>query len=202
MTAATETKLTQVVSVAPAKLEDNTMLVSWSRRSTEKNPVKTEERFRGIVVPTASLALPDGATTSKFSALLQSVIYDLADKKFAKWAIDNMLVSEVDPTQFSLDAVIAYWAEEKKASQMDGAKITDWLKASKTLAALPEAAQKVWLSRLPKIAAPGYVNLFSQKDAASLVSKLHPEDLDHPAAVFVVTRCNTIISRESVQESF
>lgn len=199
-TTTTEVKLTQVVSTPPAKLEDNTVAISWSRRSTDKNPVKTEERYRGIVVPAATLALPDGSTTSKFAALLQATIYDLADKKFAKWAADNMLVTEVDASLFSLDAVILYWAEEKKAAQMDGAKIADWLKTSKTYKDLPEAVQKTWLSKIPKIAAPGYANFFSKGQAATIVSKLHADDLEAPAAQFIMTRCNNIISRESQEE--
>jgi hypothetical protein len=194
-------KLTQVVSIAPAKLEDHQHVISWSRRSTDKNPVKTEERYRGIVVPAALLALPDGCTTSKFSALLQATIHDLADKKFASWAKDNMMVTQVDASQFSLDAVIIYWAEEKKAAQVDAAKITEWLKTSKTYAALPEQVQKVWLAKIPKIAAPSYALAFSKAQAATIVSKLHADDLDSTVAQFIATRCNNIITKESQEEA-
>ncbi len=203
MTTTTETTtvLATVLSIAPAKVEDNQIVISWSRRSTEKNPVKTEERYRGIVVHAASLALPDGATTSKFSALLQATIHDLADKKFTAWVKDNMMVREVDPAMFSLDAVIAYWAEEKRAAQIDADKISKWLVTSKTYLALPAETQKVWIAKIPKIAAPSYTNNFSKSQAATIVAKFHADDLDEAVASFIINRCNVILTKESVEEA-
>jgi len=197
----TEIKLTPVVTIAPAKLEDNTMMLAWSRRSTEANPVKTQDRYRGINVPVASLTLPDGATTSKFSALLQTTIFDLADKCFTAWVKDNMLVTEVDATRFNLDAVIRFWAEEKRSAQIDAAKVAEWLKTSKTYEALTEEVKKVWLVKIPKIAAPSYTTIFTKAQAATIVSKIHPDDIDHPVANFIATRCNTVITKESQEEA-
>lgn len=195
-----EITTTAVLSVAPTKIGDNEHIISWSRRSTDKTPVKNEERFRGIVIHSSSLALPDGATTSKFSSLLQSVIYELADKKFAAWAKDNMMVREVDLSLFSLDAVLLFWAEEKRAAQVDGAKIADWLKTSTTFAELSKELQAVWLSKIPKIAAPGYANFFTKGQAATIVAKLNVNDLDSQIAQFIANRCNNIITRESQEE--
>lgn len=197
----TEVTTTQVVTVPPVKLDDNQHVISWSRRSTDKTPVKAEERYRAIVVPSASIRLPDGATTSKFSELLQSTIHELANNKFAAWAKDNLMVTQVDASLFSLDAVILYWAEEKKAAQVDASKITDFLKASKTYEALSDEAKKVWLSKIPKIAAPGYANFFSKAQAATIVSKFHADDLESPVAAFILNRCNNIITRETQEEA-
>ncbi len=203
MTTTTENTavLAQVLSIAPAKIEDNQHVISWSRRSTVQNPVKTEERYRGIVVHSAQLQLPDGCTTSKFAVLLQNTINDLADKKFAAWAKDNMMIREVDPAMFNLDAVIAFWAEEKQSAQVDATKITAWLTTSKTYLALAPEVQKVWLSKIPKIAAPGYANFFSKAQAATIVSKMHADDIDHTVAQFIATRCNNIITKESQEEA-
>lgn len=203
MTTATENSTTTsealatlaVVTVAPAKLADNEHLISWTGRSTEKNPLDATNRFRGIVVHSATLAIPDGATTSKFSKLLQETIHKLADAKFSADIKDQMTASTVQAAAYSLDAVLAYWAEEKQRQVIDGAKIIDWLKQSATYQALDAAKQKVWLSIVPKMAAPSYSNIFTTAQAAAIVAKIADADTDHPIALFIATRCNNIINK-------
>lgn len=196
-----ETKTVQVVSVAPSTTPDHHMVLRMSRRSTKENPVKTEERYRAIIIHSAQLQLPDGATTSKFAALLQATIHDLAEKKFAAWAVENLSATQVDPLMFNLDTVISYWAEEKRASQIDGKKIEEWLKGSKTYEALSEETKKVWLAKIPKIAAPSYGGLFTKQQAATIMSKMHADDLEHTCAAFIASRCNKIITTEAVEEA-
>lgn len=203
MSTATESSTTavQVVSVKPATVEDGFHKIELSRRSTKLNEVPTAERYRAIVVKAAQLALPDGATISKFSELLQATIHQLADKKFAEWAVENLQATTVEPAMFNLDAVMAYWSEERKSQQVDAAKITDWLKTSKTLAALSKETAAVWLQKVPKIAAPGYANFFSKGQAAAIVSKINEEEIDSSVAAFIMDRCNKIITRESQEEA-
>lgn len=202
MSTSTETKTVQVTSVAPATIPDNHTLIVMSRRSTKENPVATADRYRAIMVHSAQLALPDGATVSKFAALLQATIADLADKKFSAWAKENLLVTQVDPAMFNLDAVITYWAEEKRAAQIDGAKLAAWLVTSETYKALAESTQKIWLKEIPKMAAPSYGNIFSKSAAATIVSKINEADHEHACAQFIMARCNKIIVADSVAEAF
>jgi hypothetical protein len=192
----------QIISTPPVGgIKDGTTLVSWSRRSTEKNPVPTAERYRGVVIPAANLALPDGATTSKFSRLLQSTIYDLAAGKFQAYITDRMFEATMPTAVLTLDSVIAFWAEEKQRQTIDAAKITDFLKSSETIKTLPENTAKVWISKVPRIAAPSYKNLFSKEQAAVIISKLADADNHSPIYDFIVTRCNNIISEVSEEEA-
>lgn len=191
----------QIVSVPPVKVEDGKKLVSWSRRSTTANPVTATERFRGVLVSEAALRLPDGATTSKFERLLQSTIDSLADAKFQDYIKDRMLETSMPAAVLTIDSVMAYWAEERQRQTIDGAKISDWLKTSATAAALTPAQSKAWQSKLPKLAAPSYRLNFSKTQAAAIVSKLADADLENPVCIFIATRCNNILTDESVEES-
>lgn len=202
LTAATDAAAI-VVSTPPTAVPAEGIVIAWSRRSTAANPVKQEERYRGVVVHRALLALPDGATTSKFAALLQSTIHELAQARFQAWVSDGrMLEREMPHSVLALDNVLAYWAEEKQRATIDADKIKAWLSAAPTYAALTEAAKAVWMRQLPKMASPGYRNVFTKEQAATIVSKLAAEDLDHPVGVFVATRCNAIINEETQADAF
>lgn len=191
-------------TIAPVQVDDADMVICWSRRSTDKNPLAAHERYRGVMVNRATLEILDGCTTSKFQKLLQSTIHGLADKKFQSLmqADGGMLLKEIPASSLSLDSVLTFWAEERTALQIDNAKLTNWLPKSATWTTLPEGTQKVWLSKLPKIASPGYQNLFTKEQAATIISRIAPEDLEAPEAEFIVTRCSAIINKPSLSEAF
>lgn len=191
----------RVLSVPPAKLADTEMVIAWSRRSTDKNPVSAEERFRGIVLPKSVLALPHEACSSKFYNLLQITLWNLADGMFTSWVRDNMLNTDYEVHRMTIDNVLAFWAEERQRNTIDAAKIVEFLKQSKTLAGFAPALQAVWLNKLPKIAAPSYKQTFSREQAAAIVSKLHEDDLDNEVCLFIMQRANNVISAETVQEA-
>lgn len=190
----------QIVSTPPMKLPDNTILISWSRRSTEANPVAASERYRAVCMPAHMLSLPDGCTTSKFQALLQATIVDLATTKFTAWVRDNMLATEMPAALLSLDAVLLYWSEERVRQQVTGQQIIDWLRTSATLRALAPATAAVWLTKVPKIAAPSYKMAFTKGQAAAIVSKLAESDLDSAVAQFIASRCNSILTAEEISD--
>lgn len=191
----------KVHTVQPTKIDDGKQLISWSRRSTDKNPVKAEERYRGVMIPETNLQLPDGACQSKFQVLLQSTIDTLAAGLFQEWASENMLASEYDADRLTVSTVLTHWAAQRDAAKIDAAKITAFLNASPTFAKLPEATRKAWLIKVPKIASPAYANLFTQEQAAVIISRLSVDDCETPEGAFIVARCNAIMSRETVEEA-
>ena len=192
----------QVISTPPAEVSKDSQLISWSRRSTEKNPVPAAQRFRGVIQPVSVLTLPDGSTTSKFSRLLQNTINDLADARFTAWVKDNMHAAEMPASFTSMDSILAFYSEEKQRQTIDGDKLAAWLKTSKTVAALPAATQKSWLEKLPKMAAPGFANIFTRDQAATIISRFDESECDAPEAAFIITRCNTIINKVSEVDAF
>jgi len=196
------TAIATVISTPPAKVDANDMVVSWSRRSTVANPVKAEERYRGVVINRSLLQIPDGAATSKFQLLLQETVHKLADQKFQAWVSDRMMEREMPASILSLDNVLAFWAEEKQRATIDGDKIRAFLTTCETCKNMAEATKAVWLRQLPKIASPGYRNVFTKEQAATIVSKLAESDLDNPAGVFIATRCNAIINEETQADAF
>lgn len=201
-TTETTVPMLQVLSTPPAEVAKDMQLISWSRRSTEKNPVPAAQRFRGVVQAIGVLTLPDGSTTSKFSKLLQNTINDLADARFTAWVKDNMHATEMPASFTSMDSILAFYSEEKQRQTIDGDKLAAWLKTSKTVAALAANLQKSWLEKLPKMAAPGFANIFTRDQAATIVSKIHEDEVDAPEAAFIITRCNTIINKVSEVDAF
>lgn len=202
MSTTTETRATvQIVSVPPVKVADDEQVIAWSRRSTDKTPVPAEQRYRGIVIKRAALAVPTDAASSKFHRVLQATINDLAEAMFVAWVKDNMHTLEYEVSRMTLDNVLTFWAEEKQRTAIDGDKIVEWLKESATLKVMPEAKKKVWLSKIPKIAAPSYKQTFTKEQAAAIVAQIAEADVEHPAAVFVLQRANNILSQETVQEA-
>lgn len=195
------TAVAQITSVAPTVVKPDHITISWARRSTEKNPVKESERYRGIEVAASLLAIEPQDCRSKFTQLLQSTIHSLADAKFTAWVKDNMAATEVAIEQFNLDNVLLFWAEEKQRAAIDADKVTAWLKDSATLKALPEAKRDSWLKLLPKIAAPNYrvSGNFTPASAATIVAKIAEEDTDHPVCIFVMTRCNSVMNAPVTQ---
>jgi hypothetical protein len=191
--ASTVTQL-QVVSVPPLKVADTERVVSWSRRNTEKTPVPETERYRAVVVAASTLKVPNDACHSPFYSLLQSTIHDLADATFQAWVRDNMLATTMDAGRLSLDKVLAFWAEEKQRTTVDAEKIIAFLKTSATFKGFATNKQKTWLHRIPKIAAPAYRGSIDQEDAAAIIAQIHDDDLADPVAVYIIQRCNNILT--------
>ena len=188
-----------ILSVAPSTLDTAThQLVSWARRSTDKTPGPANERFRGCVIP--RLLIPDAACTSKFSRLLQATIDGLADGVFTDWVRTRMSALAIPQHLLTLDAVLLFWAEEKERVAIDSEKITTWLKQSASLAALPPAKRAAWLSKVPKIAAPSYRQNFSKGQAAAIVGAIVDADLESPEAIFILQRCNSVLTVESQED--
>ena len=192
--------MVQVVSTPPAKVAEFEHVISWSRRSTDKTPVKESERYRGIVVPKSQLKVPDDAAVSKFHRLIQATIDDLADTMFRVWVAEHMASTECDSSRFTVDNVLAFWAEERQRQLVDGAQIVEFLTKSATFKKFDAAKKQVWLSKLPKIAAPSYKNTFTKEQAASVLAQFADDDLQHTVCAFIAQRCNNILTTESVQE--
>ena len=182
-----------VVTVAPTTLADTDLCIDWSRRSTDKTPVIAANRFRGVVIPKSQLLVPHNACSSPFYALLQETILQLARDVFRTWVQDNMLATTMETARLSLDRVLAFWAEEIERTKMSAESIIDFLKESATLRDFTESKRKTWLHRIPKIAAPAYRGSIDQEDAAAIIAQLHDDDLQHPAAIYIVQRCNNIL---------
>lgn len=195
-----QVKQLQVVSTPSLKVADTEHVISWSRRSTEKTPVAETERYRAVTVSKDSLKVPHDACNSTFYALLQSTVHKLADASFAAWATDNMMATSVDAARFSLPQILAFWADKKAAETVDAAKIVAFLKTSATLASLPEKLQAVWLSKLPKIAAPSYKQTFTKEQCAAIVAKIVEADTDNAVCIFIMQRANNVIAAVEVSE--
>lgn len=184
------------ISTVPAAVPAGFVLLEMRRRSTKETPVARENAYRCALVPDSMLAFDTSATPSRFVALLQSTLLDLACARFAEFCKASPSALTVDARLFRVDALLAYWAEVKQSQRITGEAISEWLKSSATLATLPPAAQAVWTRELPKMAAPSYAGVFTKKQAASIVARFADADLDHPICCFVAGRCNAILSRE------
>ena len=202
-TANTVTAGFTVVLSTPA-LEEvaNTYTLVRTRRETDpKKPIPATERYRAINVPAENLAVPSDQCSSKFHQLLQNTILGFAKKKFEVYITDNMGAKEVALNLFTMDAVLAYASERAEASKIDAEKITAWLVSSATFKTLNEKQQVGWKELLPKIAAPGYGNSLLPTPAATIIAKLHADDLEHPVAQFIMQRCNSVILKNEAESA-
>lgn len=192
----------QVTSTPPIKVADADMVVCWARRSTTANPVSTTQRYRGTMIPRAKLAIPSDKCSSQFYMLLQSTIHGLADACFTAYIRERMDDVTIPAAVLTLDNVLAFWAEEKQRQVVDAEKITAWLPKSETWKALTDVQRKAWASKLPKIAAPSYALAFTKENAAAIITKIATEDMEHPIALFIATRCTNVINKETEENAF
>lgn len=184
------------VSTVPVETPAGRVLLEMRRRSTKENPVTRENAYRCTLVSDGLFAIDAGAVPSKFAAVLQATLTDLANERFADAMRDAPSALTFDSRLVRTDALLAYWAERKQSQRIDGAAISGWLAQSATLQTLPAAAATVWQQQLPKLAAPSYTMAFTKKQAAAIVARLADADLEHPVAIFVANRCNIILSRD------
>ena len=199
ITNAATTASKQVFSTPPLSIAETCRLVSWSRRSTTQNPVDAANRYRGIVVESAALAIAPDACTSKFQRLLQSTIHNLADAMFQAWATDNLPALEYDGAAITTDSVLMFWADKKSKETIDGAAILAWLEASETWKILNDKQRAAWKTLLPKIAAPSYRASFTVSEATKLAARIVESDGEHATGLFILQRLANImqtVSRE------
>ena len=194
LAAATAPLMLAISTVELAAIPKGTILIESRRRSTKENPVTDAQRYRAICVPEMMILLPNEAAQSKFHQLLQSKIQELAEARFAEFIKGNPLSSEVSAELFSINALLAYWAEEKKRASMSGEKILAWLKESATFASFTDDKKKAaWSTILPKLAAPGFRAAMTPAQATTVLAQINDSDLEHPTAIFVVNRLNSIM---------
>lgn len=191
----------QVYSTPPVHLSDACMLVSWSRRSTKQNPIEASERYRGIVVDKAALAVAPDACSSKFQRLLQSTLHTLADGAFQAWATDNMAAVEYDGAAITVDSVLSFWADKKAKETIDAAAVLAWLESSETYKNLNDAQRAVWKVKVPKIAAPSYKGSFTTGEAAKIVARITEADAETATGLFIVQRLNNILGEQSQEDA-
>lgn len=194
------------VFTAPQKVAANTLAIEWKRRSTKTNPVDEANRYRAIHVAEGAMLIGNDACQSKFQVLLQSTIHDMAAKMLAEELAETDK-REVQAARYTVNGVLAYWAEEKKRQTIDAAQIVTWLKASKTFESLNANQQRAWLERLPKLASPAYRSVLGadpKQAAAVIMSRLHDDDLEHAVCVFLSERLTNIINAEdqNISEAF
>jgi hypothetical protein len=192
----------QVLTVQPAKLENDQHCVFWRRRSTKQNPVKPENAFRGVVIPADLLRIPEAVRVRPFDALLQATIYQLANEKFQSMIEESPDLKSVEAEEIDIHAVMAFYKQKQDAAAIDGAKILEWLLSSETFGILTERQQLTWKTKLPKIAAPSYAGIFTQGEAAAIVARFTAGDADSDIGEFILTRCNAIISKVSQEDEF
>lgn len=192
------------VYTAPTEVKPPMLAIEWKRRSTKQNPVSEQSRYRAIQIHESAIAVPKEQVSSKFYNLVQSTVHQLAEKMLAE-ELGETDKREVSAGRYTLDGVLAYWAEEKRRQQINSAQITEWLKESKTYQGLTDNQKQAWLIVLPKMASPGYRNALDgdqqkrKTKAAVILSRLHDDDLSHPACIFIVDRMQACMSDEPAQ---
>jgi hypothetical protein len=188
-----------VLSTPPTTEAADMRYIVSTRRSTKQNPVPEGERYRAIVQHATILAVPSAECATRFYGILQAAIDEMAVSKLAALVKETPALKEVNADQFTMAAILAHASEKAASLAIDAVKVSDWFKLSHTYKALLATSEQLaasWLAKLPKIAAPNYRSAkdFNPSACASIVSKLHDEDLDSPIAQFIMSRCNAIIT--------
>jgi len=190
-----------VSTVEPAEVPAGFILIAARQRSSKERTVEASQRFRGILVPEAAILPPMEACHSKFRSILVHQIQKLAEKKLAAaWKDGDP--KAVQAAAYTLDSVLAYFAEQKQRASVDGAAITAWLNAGTTLATLNEAQRKTWLAKLPKMASPGYKGILTAEQAATVAQRITDEDAAHPVGTFLMQRLAAIMEATSTADAF
>lgn len=194
------TATTLQVFTTPQEVKAPMLAIEWRRRSTKQNPIAEANRYRAILVNEAAVTIAPSDCASKFAKLLQSTIHDLASKMLAD-ELGETDKREVQAARYTINGIMAHWAEEKKRQTIDAAAITEWLKQSKTFASLNANQQTAWLTAMPKMAAPAYRNCLGSGDrgkaaAAVALSRLHADDTDNAVCQFLAERLGNIMSAE------
>lgn len=193
-----------ISTVAPDSVSSPFLLIRKDQRDSKLHKVAECDRHRSILVHESALLVPASSTSSKFLSLLQATILDLAKARFEAFLKDQPLAKEVPAALFTIDSVLAFWAEEKASQRIDGASISSWLLASATFASLTPKSQEVWKKELPKFAAPGYKMAFSKANAAAIIARIADADIEQSNAVceFIMQRANNIISAADEERDF
>lgn len=175
--------------------------VVCSARATKGKTIAADQRTRCIQVPEASMLIDSAAVPSKFLALIQNEVHALAKARLdAAWADGDQ--RQVPAAHYTVDGLLSYYAEKRQAMNVDATKVLAWLKASATLAALPESKHAAWLSALPKLASPGYRAVLRPDAAAKILAQLAEDDQLSPVGAFVAQRLASIMDAESNADAF
>lgn len=178
--------------------------LEYSRRSTEKNPIPSEHRYRVAFIPEGLRAIDAGAIPSKFATLVQASIDAIAKDRFENQCKEaEMRLAAIDPRAFSVDALLAYWAEDRERSRITKESMLAWLQSSATFTSLQsDAVRRIWLQRIPGILAPMYKNAFTVGEATQIAAKLADADIADPHCVLLANRLQIIIAGGGIEAEF
>ena len=177
--------------------------LEYSRRSTDKNPVAQSERYRVAFIPEELRLVSAEGMASKFHALVQARIDELAKQRFeAMCKAEGPMLAAIDPRAFTVDSLLMYAAEERERSRITKESMLAWLTSSATFASLSDAGKKLWQARVPGILAPMFKNAFTRNEANSILAKLHNDDMSDPHCVLLANRLSIIAEAASIEDSF
>lgn len=173
-------------SVAPQRTND-TVLVSYNWRTTEKRVVPDSQKHRSVLVPShviysqAVREIPE-----RFREMIYSALLEIAAQRLADFCMNgNMAPTTIDASLFETDALML-WNSERIALQqrLTAEEIKSWAPTSATVQAVlatygKEHADAV-VAQLVKLAGPNHgltperagtllTKLWKQSDAESLV---------------------------------
>lgn len=202
VSAVTQSVLVPIYTV-PTPTPAGTYALEKRARSTQQNPVDASNRYRVAFVPEQPLLIAQDGVSSKFAALVQARIHDIAQERFAALlAEEGMSLQALEPRMFTVDALLSYWAEERDRSRITKESLLAWFDSSATAASLSEKGRQLWRTRLPGILAPMYRNAFTSNEATQIVAKLADADMGDPHAVMLANRLQIIIAGSGIEAEF
>lgn len=204
MTTETTSTSTKFLKVAPKEIPQGMQLVSFSRKSTAKNPVAEEHKERHAIVPAYPKvdASIEGSSNAVLTAALLEVIEKQASSVLQAAFIANPEAEEVDASILEWSAILASMEEKQSKETITGDIIAQWYdssetgKANATRYGTDDTAKKKSAMLRQKYMSLASMNSgIPAEQATRFLGYLKEEDLSHPIAATVARRLSQIIAK-------
>ncbi len=205
MTTNSPSNLLSILKDEPKQIPEGQCIVSFSRKSTAKNPVADSEKQRFVLAPVLP-AVCAYVGSNEASSILSAALSDLLDSTRSQILqaafVADTSIEEIDASRLDLSSILEVLEQRQSSTSLTSERIAQWYDASKTAEGnatrygTDETAKKK-----SKMLRDKYLSLASGNSgitpdqATRFLGYMAEADLQHPIGASIVRKLQGIISK-------
>lgn len=204
MTTDSSTNVLTILKDEPKQVPEGQCIVSFSRKSTTKNPVADSEKQRFVLA--AILPAPIASINSEANSILSAALADLLDSTRSQILqaafVADTKIETIEAGKLDLSSILEVLEQRQSSTSLTSDRIAQWYDASKTAEGNAvrygtddKAKAKSKMLRDKYLSLASGNSGITPDQATRFLSYVHESDLQHPIGASIVRKLQGIISK-------
>lgn len=198
---------TNILTTEPTtELAQGISLVSFTRKSTKKNPVADADKYRAIEVPAFTMPTLAEGTDNVFAVAIREAFDNAAGEILRDYVDSNKGATEVDVSLFTFAAVVAKMQAQATSQRLNQETIAAWYDSSETAKDAAKRYEGATMEKKTAALKSHYLSLASNNPgispelATKMISYINANDVTNATAKVVLQRLEKLSKKVDTSE--